>query len=105
MKRSVGESICFLTVHIAFCVETALRHIPHERLLAVAESALAEQRGYVEVKSVLTPDEAVHFRECPDCIDSLANITRELMAAGERKKAAAAHSKLALVKKGQEDEL
>jgi hypothetical protein len=71
----------------SFAVEVALSHIPHERLVQVAESTLAEKAGYVKAASVLTSEETAHIRACPDCIDSLAEIAREFVAKRQRRKA------------------
>jgi FixJ family two-component response regulator len=55
-----------------------LAHIPYERLREVAEHSLTET-VYAELKSVLSPEECEHVRECPDCIDALGNIIREIV--------------------------
>jgi hypothetical protein len=63
------------------CEEVPLTHIPNERLRELAEPSLTKT-GYVEVTSVLSPEESAHFRECSECIDALANMVREIVRAG-----------------------
>ena len=66
----------------------AMAHIPHKRLLEIAEPSLTET-GYVETNSVMTPAESAHFRDCACCIESLAEIVRELVGQRYAKKSAA----------------
>jgi FixJ family two-component response regulator len=73
-------------------VETAIRgsssrHLSNNRLREVAATPIV-QTGYLKVNSVLTPDEADHFRECEQCINALANVVREMILGREKKKRA-----------------
>jgi len=73
-------------------VETALRgsssrHLSNNRLREVAATPIV-QTGYLKVNSVLTPDEADHFRECEQCINALADAVREMIRGREKKKPA-----------------
>jgi len=61
-------------------------HLSDYRLRELAASSLGES-GYVELTSVLMPEESVHFRECPECIDALANVVREMIRQREKEKA------------------
>ncbi len=60
-------------------------HLSRTRLLDLAAPSLAE-KGYVTLSSVLRPDESAHFRQCPECIDALANIVRDGIADRQKKK-------------------
>jgi len=90
LHKPLDATVFLAIVEKALC-ESSAGHISIKRLHELAAASLAE-KGYVELTSVLTPDEAAHFRECSDCIDALANIVREIIGARERKKSAANES-------------
>ena len=70
-------------------VQTALRgdppHIPYKALLRLAHSCLAEHLG---IASTSSAEESNHLHECPECIDALGNIVREILRGQQRRKAA-----------------
>lgn len=67
--------------HSADATEKApLMHISDERFRDVALSAIMELPG---MQTVLSAEESAHFRNCPECIDRLGDITRQLL---QRKK-------------------
>jgi DNA-binding response OmpR family regulator len=78
------DAAFFLTV-----VQTALRgdppHIPYKALLRLAHSCLTER---LEIASTLSAEESNHLHECPECIDALGNVVREILGGQYLKRAA-----------------
>jgi len=85
--RKPFDADSFLTA-----VETAVRqsrsaHVSYDKLHHVAAPPMAAT-GYFEPNSVLTAEEADHFRHCEQCINALADMVRKVIQERERKKAA-----------------
>ena len=75
----------------ALSEERCSAHLARERLRELAAASLTD-RGYVELQTVLTPDESAHFRDCLECIDALGNIVRATVAQQKKKKNSAKES-------------
>jgi hypothetical protein len=59
-------------------------HISIDRLRRIAGPSLV-RTGCSDIQAIFNPEEAKHFRECSFCIDTLADIVRDLVRERESK--------------------
>lgn len=84
LHKPLNAAVFLAAIERALSDERRSAHLPHDRLRELGAVSLTD--GYIELRTVLTPDESAHFRECPKCIDELGNIVRSNVAQQKKKK-------------------